>query len=161
MRGAFHHTNDECEGSVRSAMLHAACSTQTLPHATNRRCMLGYSKPSRQPSRPHAKTPSRSQTRALRSQAPATLEVLALPEDWDSWFMHGSAFAGATQGMGIPRPISPISSLTGQPKDNRERASQSIARTAHLCAGSRKLWSTLAYELIAGTCAMESEGSNK
>ena len=32
MVGAFHHTNDECEGSVRSAMLHATLhSTGMLP----------------------------------------------------------------------------------------------------------------------------------
>ena len=71
--GAFHHTNDESQGSIRSEFLHAACSTQRLSHLTNRHCMLGYSKCFRQPSRPHASTPSRSKTRALRSQGPATL----------------------------------------------------------------------------------------
>ena len=50
---------------TRSEFSQVACSSYKCRHETNRRGNLGYSLRTRRQSRPHAKTPSRSKTRAF------------------------------------------------------------------------------------------------
>ena len=58
---------NRCESGPRSCML--ACRSYKCRHKTNRRRTLGYSLRTRLQSRPHSKTPSRSQTRAVAVKA--------------------------------------------------------------------------------------------
>ena len=96
------------------------CTTQACSHPTNIHCMIGYSKPSRQPSRPHASTPSRSQTRALTVKAASDATIM-LPAPSDHHMRRATTAlqtVSATLGPHSIMVVEVLQALSGRARRN-------------------------------------------